>query len=141
MVAEPQLQQGGWIKIFLGVNVSRPFGRNQCAPTDDAAVGTILDGTMTVDQGATAETQTNIVSHGDAPAMDADSVLDPEGAATVPTPAPHGTRPRTSREPGPHFRMRLYTGQYNKERVLPVPVFGKSTRDSSGHTEENLRSV
>ena len=60
----------------------------------------------------------------------------------APTPAPHGTRPvRTSREPGPHFRIRLYTGQYNKENVLPVPVFGKSTRELSGHTEENIFCV
>ena len=39
----------------------------------------------------------------------------------------------------PHFRIRLYTGQYNKERILSVHVFGKSTRElSGGHTEENL---
>ena len=46
--------------------------------------------------------------------------------------------PRTSREQGPHFRIRLYTGQYNKERALPVPVFGKSTRELNGHAEDNL---
>ena len=34
--------------------------------------------------------------------------------------------------------MRLYMGKYNKENALPVPVFGKSTRELSGHTEENL---
>ena len=41
----------------------------------DAAVGTILGDTITGDQGAIAETQTNIASHGDAPTMD--------GAATI----------------------------------------------------------
>ena len=56
---------------------------------------------------------------------------------TYPQPRRRTDAPRTSREPGPHFRIRLYTGQYNKERVLPVPVFGKSTRELSGHTEEN----
>ena len=31
----------------------------------------------------------------------------------------------------------MYTGQYNKENnALPVPVFGKSTHELSGHTEE-----
>ena len=49
--------------------------------------------------------------------------------------------PRTSREPGPHFRIRLYTGQYNKEHVYSVPVFGKKTRELGGHTEENLGFV
>ena len=60
-----------------------------------------------------------------------------------PGPNPGAARdaPRTSHEPGPHFRIRLYTGQYNKENVLPVPVFGKSTRELSGHTEENLVCV
>ena len=58
-----------------------------------------------------------------------------------PNPGAARDAPRTSREPGPHFRIRLYTGQYNKENVLPVPVFGKSTRELSGHTEENLGFV
>ena len=60
-----------------------------------------------------------------------------------PTPAPHAAQdaPRTSREPGPHFRIRLYTRQYDKEPALPVPVFGKCTRELSGHTEENLGVV
>ena len=35
----------------------------------------------------------------------------------------------------------LYTGQYNKENVLPVPVFGTSIRELSGQTEENLGFV
>ena len=62
---------------------------------------------------------------------------------TGPSPNPGAARdaPRTSREPGPHFRVRLYTGQYNKERALPVPVFAKSTRELSGHPEENLGFV
>ena len=53
-----------------------------------------------------------------------------------PNPGAARDAPRTSREPGFHFRIRLYTGQYNKEHVPPVPVFGKSTRELSGHTEE-----
>ena len=56
----------------------------------------------------------------------------------APNPGAARDAPRTSREPGPHFRMRLYMGKYNKENALPVPVFGKSTRELSGHTEENL---
>ena len=68
--------------------------------------------------------------------------------APGPTPAPHGTRPvlrtRTAanQQAGPRFRIRLlYTGQYNKKSALPVLVFGKSTRELSGHTEGNLGFV
>ena len=56
----------------------------------------------------------------------------------APNPGAARDAPCTSREPGPHFRIRLYMGKYNKENALPVPVFGKSTRELSGHTEENL---
>ena len=63
------------------------------------------------------------------------------GARDRPNPGAARDAPRISREPGPHFRIRLYTGQYNKENVLPVPVFGKSTRELSGHTEEILGFV
>ena len=58
-----------------------------------------------------------------------------------PNPGAARDAPRTSREPGSHFRIRRYTGQYNKELFLPVPVFGKSTRELSGHTEGNLGFV
>ena len=65
--------------------------------------------------------------------------LPKEKISTCVRPNPGAARgaPRTSREPGPHFRIRLYTGKYNKENALPVPVFGKNTRELSGHTEEN----
>ena len=64
------------------------------------------------------------------------------GAENAPTPAPHGTRPVLAANQAPIFvygciRMQ----QYNKENVPPVPVFGKSTRELSGHTEENLGFV
>ena len=42
-----------------------------------------------------------------------------------PNPGAARDAPRTSREPGPSFRIRLYTRQYNKENALglSVPVF------------------
>ena len=63
-----------------------------------------------------------------------------------PNPGAARDPPRTrtsSREPGPgpHFRIRLYTGKYNKENVLPAPVFGKNTRELSEHAEWNLGFV
>ena len=45
--------------------------------------------------------------------------------------------PRTSRGPGPPFRIRRYTGQYNKEHARPVPVLEKRTSELSGHAKEN----
>ena len=61
----------------------------------------------------------------------------------LPNPGAAWDAPRTStsREPCLHFRIRLYTGKYNKEHLFPVPVFEKSTRKLGGHTEENLGFV
>ena len=63
------------------------------------------------------------------------------GCTAPPNPGAARDAARTRRKPGPHFRIRLYTGQYNRENVLPVPVFGKSTRELSGRTERNLGFV
>ena len=64
-------------------------------------------------------------------------------ATTTPIPAPHGMRPVLAANQVPIFVYGCIrgTGQYNKERALPVSVFGKSTRELSGHTEENLGFV
>ena len=65
----------------------------------------------------------------------------PRSSRAAPNPGAARDAPRTSREPGPPFSYTAVYEAIQQKRVLPVSVFGKSTRELSGHTKDSLSFV